>query len=350
MGDGKQQRAVPIPVTLDEALSPEWLSEALGTRYPGIEVTSVTPGPVVSRISTNARFHIECAGELPEGLSPDLCVKGYYGELGRTATRAGIPEAAFYRDMASAVGTRTLRPVYADLDLDTQDNVVVTEDVAAQGASFLDPLSEYGPDKAALALEELAALHAVTWGSASQDQPAWLAPRFESLRSMPIEIIRNNLEGPNGEGAPELVRDADKLVAAYDRLIAEVADGAWPVIHGDTHVGNVFLDAAGRPAWLDWQLVQRGPWYLDVGYHVASALTAEDRRRSEDDLVRHYLDHLVAAGVDAPAEAAVRHGIGRGFVHGYYLWGITRMVEPRIIAVLLERLGTAIDDHGALDA
>lgn len=42
--------------------------------------------------------------------------------------------------------------------------------------------------------------------------------------------------------------------------------------------------------------VQRGPWYLDVGYHIASALTVEDRRAHEDELVRHYLDRLVAAG------------------------------------------------------
>ena len=48
-----------VPEALAEALSPAWLTEALGTRYPGIEVVAVTPGPVVSRISTNARFRIE---------------------------------------------------------------------------------------------------------------------------------------------------------------------------------------------------------------------------------------------------------------------------------------------------
>src|SRR5690606_28593695 len=60
--------AVPIPLTLDEALTPEWLTAALGTRHPGIEVTAVEPGPVISRVATNARFRIECAGGVPEGL------------------------------------------------------------------------------------------------------------------------------------------------------------------------------------------------------------------------------------------------------------------------------------------
>ena len=36
-----------------------------------------------------------------------------------------------------------------------------------------------------------------------------------------------------------------------------------------------------------------------------------------------------------------------GFVHGFYLWGITLKVDPRKTAVLLERLGTAVADHDA---
>ena len=55
-------RRVHVPDTLEEVLSPAWLSEALGQRFPGVEVTTVTRGPVVSRVSTNARFHLECDG------------------------------------------------------------------------------------------------------------------------------------------------------------------------------------------------------------------------------------------------------------------------------------------------
>ena len=57
----------------------------------------------------------------------------------------------------------------------------------------------------------------------------------------------------------------------------------------DLHLGNLFLNAAGLPCLLDWQLVQRGMWYVDVGYHIASTLTVEDRRASEHELLRHYL-------------------------------------------------------------
>ena len=80
-----------MPDELDEVLSPSWLTAALGERHSGIDVTGVVPGPVVSRVSTNARFSIECAGELPAGLSRDLCVKGYFGAMQVPAQERGHP-------------------------------------------------------------------------------------------------------------------------------------------------------------------------------------------------------------------------------------------------------------------
>jgi aminoglycoside phosphotransferase (APT) family kinase protein len=154
-----------------------------------------------------------------------------------------------------------------------------------------------------------------------------------------------------GARIPEPARDPERLFDAYCVVAAEAAQvEPWSVIHGDAHVGNIFLDGDGRPALLDWQLVQRGPWYLDVGYHVASALTVDDRRRHEDDLVRHYLDRLAAGGVDTPTWDDAWRGIRRGMLHGFYLWSITQKVDPRVTTLLLERLGTAAADHDAFGA
>jgi Ser/Thr protein kinase RdoA (MazF antagonist) len=144
------------------------------------------------------------------------------------------------------------------------------------------------------------------------------------------------------------VRDAGSLYKAFQAVCDDVVTSrSWCVIHGDTHPGNVFLDGTGRPSLLDWQLVQRGPWYIDVGYHLASVLTVADRRRSETDLVRHYLDRLAVDGIDLQLNEQVWQGLRRGMIHGYYLWGITLKVDPRKTAVLLERLGTAVADHDA---
>ena len=347
------QSPLPVPSTMAGMMSPEWLSSALAPRFPGIRVTAVHPGPVVSRVSTNARFHIECEGGVPSGLAPDLCGKGYFTDIGTwDARRAGVPEVSFYRHLAEPSGVRTLRSVYADIDPATQHGVVITEDVVAQGGRFLDATDAYTPDQTAQSLEQLARLHGATWGDPAARDAPWLAPRLKGhLTHRGVKEIRGNFESEIGAGVPEEVRDPDRLYAAYTALAARTGgESPWSVIHGDAHVGNLYLDGQGRPSFVDWQLVQRGPWYLDVGYHIASTLTVEDRRRAERDLLRHYLDRLAATGVEPPSWDEAWQGFRRGIVHGFYLWSITLKVAPEITSTLQRRLGTAVADHDSFSA
>jgi Phosphotransferase enzyme family len=343
--------SLSVPDRLEEVLDPAWLSTALGGRFPGIAVASVQPGPIVSRVSTNARFHVEYRGNVPSALPTDLCVKGYFADCSDTAAAsrtAGLPEALFYRHLAGATGVRTLECFYADIDPVTQHGVVITEDVAAQGATFLDVLSPYTADQVAESLEQYAILHGRSWGEGRSHQP-WLGPRLEatmSARGLPE--ISGNFEGPIGSRVPVEVRDAERLLEAIRRL-ARLVDIAEPrcLLHGDAHVGNLYLDAAGRPCLVDWQLVQRGPWYLDVGYHIGCTLSAEERRRTEWDLLAHYLDRLRAEGADAPSWDDARHLVALGLVYGFFLWAITLKVAPTITTAMLGRLGSAVADHGA---
>jgi hypothetical protein len=329
-----------IPETLQDAISAAWLSEVLG-----VDVTAVAVGEIDNRVSTNVPLRLELA----DGRTRELWVKGYFNEVGRFARFAGVPEAMFYRELASATGMRTLRAIFAAADPATQANIILTEDVVREGAIFLDSLSDYSVDQAAESLDQLAMLHAATWLHPVCRDAAWLASRASTYAvTRGVEEIESNFSGPVGAGVPDAVRDARKLYDAFKAVAANVATATpWCVIHGDPHIGNVFLDGARRPSFIDWQLVQRGPWYLDVGYHLASTLTVEDRRRGEADLVRHYLDRLRCGGIDIPDGADVWGGLRRGMIHGFYLWGITVRVDPRKTAVLLERLGTAVDDHQA---
>jgi hypothetical protein len=308
-------------------------------------VTAVTVGEIDQRVSTNAPISVDLA----DGQTRHYYVKGYFGEEGRFARSAGIPEAMFYRELADSTGMRLLRCAFADVDETNDANVVITEDVGGEGAEFLDSLHVYSVDQAAESLEQLALLHAATWMDDAYRDVPWLASRLNRYtETRGVADIAGNFGGPIGAGVPEAVRDAQRLYDAYRMLGADVAGATpWCVIHGDPHIGNLYLDGAGRPTFLDWQLVQRGPWYLDVGYHLASVLTIDDRRRNEIDLVRHYLDRLAAGGVTVDDDDVWR-GVRRGMLHGFYLWGITLKVDPRKTTVLLERLGTAVADHDAL--
>jgi hypothetical protein len=352
-GNPSGQR-VPVPETLDELLSAAWLSQALGQQFPGIEVTRVIRGPVVSRVSTNLRFRIECAGGVPSGLAGDLCAKCYFTDAGWPARGTGVIEASFYRDLAARTGVRTLRSRYADVHPETGHGIIITDDVAARGATFLDSLSRYTPDQAADSLRQFALLHASTWCDPIAQTAPWLAPRTEARTvHRGVREISANFDSPDlGPGVPEAVRDAGRLHAAFRRIAVLTREPRpWTVVHGDAHIGNLYLDAAGRPSLLDWQLVQRGPWYFDVGYHIASALPVAERRACEDDLLLHYLDELRAAlaargtAADFPSADEARLGYRAGIVYGFYHWGITMLVDRPVTGELLHRLGTAAADH-----
>jgi hypothetical protein len=341
--------SIAIPETLDELLTPEWLNAALSTRYPGVNVTDVTPGQIVERVSTNARFTI--AGDIPDGLPTALCAKGYFGPAGKGSAAAGVPEASFYRDISHATGVRTLNSVWADVDPVSEQGVVITEDAVAEGAVFCDALDPCTVERTAELLGELAKLHAYAWEQPQKASADWLATRLQFILNVRgAKEIDANFDGPNGVGVPDATRDTQKLLDAYAKIASRTPGPGWAIVHGDAHVGNTFLDGQGRACLLDWQVTQWAPWGLDVGYHVSSALEPDERADNEQDLLRHYLDELRAAGVATVPSFDVAWDEYRiGLVHGFFLWAITVYVRPEVIAQLVRRLGIAAADLGSYE-
>jgi phosphotransferase family enzyme len=337
-----------LPESREEALDPGWLTAALALGYPGLAIRSVTVLGEVSRVSTNIRFSVGLERPVP-GFPNSLCLKGYFTENGKLYRPAGVTEALFYRDLAASVPIRTLRCLYAEVDHKSSNSVVITEDVVPLGASFLDGLSPYTPDQVAESVSQLADLHAYGWSRPDLAQTTWLEPRLSSyLIFRGLKEVLFNFEGSIGADVPREVADAHRLVEAYRSLSDQIhKDTPWTVVHGDPHVGNLYLDGVLQPCLLDWQLSQRAPSYLDVGYHISSSLTVADRRKAERDLFALYRQRLLAQGVDPPEWAISWDGYRRGVLHGFYLWAITLAVDPAITKELLTRLGTAAADHDA---
>jgi aminoglycoside phosphotransferase (APT) family kinase protein len=65
------------------------------------------------------------------------------------------------------------------------------------------------------------------------------------MRARALREISGNFEGPIGDPVPEQVRDAERLLDAVRRL-AGAQEEAEPrcLLHGDAHIGNIYLDAA----------------------------------------------------------------------------------------------------------
>ena len=96
---------------------------------------------------------------------------------------------------------------------------------------------------------------------------------------------------------------------------------------------------------IDWQLLQRGGWALDVAYHLNAVLPTEVAEQEERRLVTEYLARMRGQGMDMPSDGDAWDQYREAAIYGYFLWSITRRVDPPIIVQFTDRLGKAVARH-----
>jgi len=331
----------PVPRELATLLDPAWLTWALDDIVAGERVVAVDTADASRTLAQKVRFTVTFENEAGARRMRPYCVKAHFGEDGPGTM---VPEARFYRHLAARVGVRTPHASYVGIDDVAGRALVVMDDVVSLGGRFLDAHQPYSIETTRDSLDQLARLHASTWGNPAPDGCEWLVHKVrEMIDLFPVEALQRLLDDGRAAGlAPEL-HSGSNLRTAVCRT-AELPNTC--VLHGDTHSGNVYLDVQGRACWLDWQVVQPGNWATDVSYHLGTVLDIEDRRAHEVELLRHYLDRLASYGADAPAFDEAWDHYTRGFSFGFFLWAITRISSRAVVLVHMPRLGAALSDHG----
>ena len=74
-------------------------------------------------------------------------------------------------------------------------------------------------------------------------------------------------------------------------------------------------------------------------------LLIEVAEKEERALLDHYLDAVRRLGGEVPGPDKAWAQYRASVVYGYYLWSITRRVEPAIIDVFVGRLGASVTRH-----
>lgn len=329
----------PIPFTLEQALDPRWLSSVLGQEIAGVELVEV-----IRTVATKVRFTAQPADG---SAALHLCLKGLLDadEHTRRGGPTMVKEADFYSHIAPQVDLRVPHCVAPVVDREGQQAVVIMQDLIAEGAQFCSALEPFTADQAAASLEQIAALHA---GHDLLGSNPWITRRLDQFASRPhltAHELQALLDDPRGDSLAPRARDAARLLAALGPLAERDAGRAQFLVHGDAHAGNVFRDARGKPGLIDWQLLQQGGWALDVAYHLAAVLPVELAEREERRLLDHYLDVMRALGCSVPDAEAAWSEYREAMAYGFYLWAITRRVEPAIIQTFTARLGAGVTRH-----
>ncbi|MHA3790709.1 phosphotransferase [Sphingomonas sp. YL-JM2C] len=346
---------------LPEEVTAGWLGEALSTHAPGvaverIEVTDVLWGTGTKMMVTAAYNRAGRDAGLPER----LCVKAGLAEHRELVKFCYQTEARFFAEIAPRLSIGLPRCFFAAANAD--QGVVIMEDLRPAGAQICRVQQPLSRDQAAAFLDDLAALHARWWNDpalADEGELGWLM-RHDPLPDaawgdfgrgqLQPETWAHYMGLPRSLGIPRVCRDREAMHAALQALRRFAPGGPTCVIHGDAHLGNMYLDAAGRPGFLDWQTARRGHWAQDVTYFYVSALDPLDRRAWEGDLIAGYLAALGRHGVaDAPGEAEAWAAIRAHIVYGLFYW----MVNPvewqaeENNAAVAPRFGWAAVDLGA---
>jgi hypothetical protein len=340
----------PAPLDLDTVLDARWLSMALSQGRDPVEVTGFNVVETLGPSALKIRLVVDFAGAPPAGMPRELCIKGIFDPKLEAWLKSGAQqaEANFYAFCAPRLGVRVPRSFYAGFDPETMGGMVIMEDLVVRGAHFLSALSPYTPEQASQSLDQLARLHGGTWNEAPDDAP-WVTPKLAWLATAPNvspERLTELMHGERGETVDASVRDGPRIFAAIGALAArdETVDRCF--IHGDAHAGNVWEHADGI-GLIDWQLLQRANWTIDVAYHIAAALSVEDRQRSERDLLDHYLDRLASHGGPRLDREIAWTLYRETLPYSLLMWGMTQRVDPAITHEFVKRTGTAVTDHAS---
>ncbi|MET0547456.1 MAG: phosphotransferase [Caulobacterales bacterium] len=341
-----------------EALTTDWLDKAFAQKPNAPRVLDSKTDRIIWGTATKVLMNATCKDAAGNTFNKDICVKGGFDERLRQYYDLGVmflQEAVFYRDVAPQLDILLPECLYADDN--GSDGVVVLENLAARGATFGDPTKPLTPNQALPILEMMAELHAVTWNWPTSKYP-WLVlgspsqrdgitamaagDRFRELSTRPQ--VARSITPPYGDG--ELMMSALRYLWERDDKSSALALG-----HGDAHIGQLYFEPDGRAGLLDWQSIAMMPYAKDIAYFLGSALTVDDRRAHERDLIAAYLQALQKRGGPKIALSETWEEYRAQMLQGMVWIVVTENMQPiEVIETLNERYLTAMRDLDTLGA
>lgn len=349
MVDESQHASLFVPKSWDD-LTPEWMTTALATDFPGAEVDSVTVATRDDGTNRRARLALTYRA----GIGPDtVFIKAAdpdHKELIRM-TSGMFHEPRLFMSGAE-LPMEYPRVHTALIDEPDYDFVLVMEDLDARGADPRDATRPMTAEQAAAGLRGLARMHGRYWEHRLTEDPAmsWVEPflPWGGMEIAPLPEAQKRL----GDNAP-----AEVLALTIEQLLDDIwipyirslTTSPQTLLHGDPHIGNTYLLPNNDVGFLDWQVVRRGNWSLDVGYFLQGALTIEDRREHERALLDEYRSALGLPADELPSADEIWLRYRASVAHGLTLWLCTASAgefwqRPDIALALAQRYSAAFAD------
>lgn len=289
-------------------LSPEWLTAALSSAGPDVEVSSARSEPVgTGQMAHNERIYLEYA----PGGSADApsTVVGKFPSPNEESRASGArgayrAETQFYIELAKDLACVTPRCHYGAIAPDGETFTILLEDLAPKQQG--DQILGANDDQIEAAVRNLAGLHAPRWGDPTLDDLDWMSGGIGEEYTAYVEM-----------GTPVfLERYKDRLPSEDAVTLAAFAAGVknWvarrpPVktlVHGDYRLDNLMFELSPtegvRVAVVDWQTLSVACGGQDLAYLLGNSSPPEQRRAHEERMLVAYQEEMSRLGVELSLE------------------------------------------------
>lgn len=322
-------------------LTPETLTPIVEAAHPGVRVTEVKvedlkdSDSLETSSSALVRLSVKYSDGNPGGHPEHLLAKLTQSnpDLWYTHMNAMYAnELDFYSKLRPELDLEAPRTMGGAMD-ENQRYILLLEDVKARGAQFHTVLTEdVTVDHVRSMLDTFARLHARFWKS----------PRFKTDLAWVQTMVKGDLEDLMRQAIAEGIRiqlgkqkfkreflgitnvTEERLRHGSIKMKEHQATLPPTILHGDSHLGNMYFLPDLTGGLLDWQLVTKGYLAHDIGYFITVSLPVETRRREERNLLDYYLERLKEHGaIDPPDRETLWLEYRRTLIWGYYIGWLT---------------------------
>ena len=304
---------VAVPARYEDVTA-QWLSDALQQAWPGVRVADVRRGAPFGYKQN--KFHLSVDYANGGADMPDrFIVKGNFPGQDDPATGSAWAmksELLSLRDVVPLVAAPQ-GPAWRHIGVGDDASVIVMDDIGGTGAVFFDTFRTLDLGQAMAFTDAFARMHASSWNSPMFDAGRAMGPGTMAAENrhmvnqvyFPTFFDQAQWESfvalPRGRVLPRCLQDMARSRAGWEAMWKLLGQSAMVVIHGDEHLGNLYVDGQGRPGVIDW-VARPEHWPVGLSYFLLCALDIADRRMWERPLLAHYLTRLAAYGVrDVPS-------------------------------------------------
>ncbi len=344
--------ASDIPQQWDQ-VSPAWMTSALASAFPTVEVSEVEL--LLRDDGTNRRARFGLSYSRGSGPATVFLKASDLDHAALNARTGGVFNEARLFDARVTLPVDHPAVFLTRIDEPRLDFIMVMEDVVARGCDPRDATRPMTAEQVTNGVRSLAALHSAYWGDrlGNQAELSWVEP-FKAWTGVMAKGIDIGIQRA-GDSVP---RDVQRLTGEqlesdlWASFIGTLAQGPPTLLHGDPHIGNTYVMPDNGVGFLDWQVVRRGNYSVDLGYFIQGALTVEDRRSTEADIVEAYRDALDMPADQRPTREEIWKRYRASTAHGLTMWLVTAASDtwqrPEISLTLARRYAAAfVDLEGA---